>query len=32
MQGDVRFTFLDRIEEVELHIVDKRWQTALAVA
>ena len=26
MQGDVSFTFLDRIEEVELNIVDRRWQ------
>jgi len=24
MQGDVSFTFLDRIEEVELNIVDRR--------
>ena len=30
MQGDVSFTFLDRIEEVELNIVDRRWQSALA--
>ena len=32
MQGDVSFTFLDRIEEVELNIVDRRWQSALALA
>ena len=32
MQGDVSFTFLDRIEEVELNIVDGRWQSALALA
>ena len=31
MQGDVSFTFLDRIEEVELNIVDRRWQSALAL-
>ena len=30
MQGDVSFTFLDRIEELELNIVDRRWQSALA--
>ena len=30
--GDVSFTFLDRIEEVELNIVDRRWQSALALA
>ena len=30
MQGDVSFTFLDRIEEVELNIVDRQWQSALA--
>lgn len=32
MQGDVSFTLLDRIEEVELNIVDRRWQSALALA
>lgn len=32
MHGDVSFTFLDRIEEVELNIVDGRWQSALALA
>lgn len=32
MHGDVSFTFLDRIEEVELNIVDRRWQSALALA
>ena len=32
MQGNVSFTFLDRIEEVELNIVDRRWQSALALA
>ena len=32
MQGDVSFTFLDRIGEVELNIVDRRWQSALALA
>ena len=32
MQGDVSFTFLDRIGEVELNIVDGRWQSALALA
>ena len=31
MQGDVSFTFLDRIEEVELNTVDRRWQPALAL-
>ena len=31
MHGDVSFTFLDRIEEVELNIVDRRWQSALAL-
>ncbi|WP_024854836.1 hypothetical protein [Mediterraneibacter gnavus] len=31
MQGDVSFTFLDRIEEVELNIVDRQWQSALAL-
>ena len=32
MQGDVSFTLLDRIEEVELNIVDRRWLSALALA
>ena len=31
MQGDISFTFLDRIKEVELNIVDRRWQSALAL-
>ena len=31
-QGDVSFTFLNRIEEVELNIKDERWQSALALA
>ena len=31
MQGDVSFTFLYRIEEVELNIVDRQWQSALAL-
>ena len=31
MQGDVSFTFLDRIEEVELNIVDRQWQSALSL-
>lgn len=31
MHGDVSFTFLDRIEEVELNIVDRQWQSALAL-
>lgn len=30
--GDARFTFLHRIEEVELNIADGRWQSALALA
>lgn len=32
MRGDVSFTFLHRIEEVELDIEDGRWQSALALA
>lgn len=32
MRGDVSFTFLDRIEEIELNILDRRWQSALALA
>ena len=32
MQTDVSFTFWDRIEEVELNIVDRRYQAALALA
>ena len=32
MQGDVSFTFLHRVEEVELNIADGRWQSALALA
>lgn len=31
-RGDVSFTFLDRIKEVELNILDQRWQSALALA
>ena len=31
-RGDVSFTFLNRIEEVELNIKDERWQSALALA
>ena len=31
MQGDVSFTFLDGIEGVELNIVDRQWQSALAL-
>lgn len=29
---DASFTFLSRIEEIELNIADKRWQSALALA
>ncbi len=32
MLGDASFTFLHRGEEVELNIVDGRWQSALALA
>ena len=31
MQGDVSFTFLHRVEEVELNIADGRWQSALVL-
>ena len=31
-RGDASFTFLHRIEEVELNIEDGRWQSALALA
>lgn len=31
-QGDVSFTFMDRVKEVELNIEDGRWQSALALA
>ena len=31
-RGDASFTFLHRIEEVELNIEDERWQSALALA
>lgn len=31
-QEDVSFTFLHRVEEVELNAADKRWQSALALA
>lgn len=30
-RGDVSFTFLDRIDEVEQNIADGRWQSALAL-
>jgi len=29
---DASFTFLHRIEEIELNVADKRWQSALALA
>jgi len=29
---DVSFTFLDRVEEIELNVRDSRWQSALALA
>lgn len=32
MRGDVSFTFLDRVREIELNIKDRRWQSALALA
>ena len=32
MRGDVSFTFLNRVEEVEQNIKDGRWQSALALA
>lgn len=32
MRGDISFTFLHRVEEVELNIADGRWQSALALA
>ena len=31
-RGDASFTFLHRIEEVELNIEDGRWQSALTLA
>lgn len=31
-KGDVSFTFLDRIGEIEQNIRDERWQSALALA
>ena len=31
MRGDVSFTFLHRVEEVELNIADGRWQSVLAL-
>ena len=31
-RGDVSFTFLHRIDEIELNIKDQRWQSALALA
>ena len=32
MRGDVSFTFLHRVDEVEQNIEDERWQSALALA
>lgn len=32
MRGDVSFTFLHRVEEVEPNIAAGRWQSALALA
>lgn len=32
MRGDVSFTFLHRVEEVESNIADGRWQSVLALA
>lgn len=32
MRGDVSFTFLDRIQEIEFNMKDRRWQSALALA
>ena len=29
---DASFTFLSRIEEIEMNIKDKRWQSALALS
>lgn len=31
-RADVSFTFLNRVDEVELNIKDERWQSALALA
>jgi len=31
-KADVSFTFIDRVEEIELNIDDGRWQSALALA
>lgn len=31
-RGDVSFTFMDRIQEIEWNIRDERWQSALALA
>ena len=31
-KGDVSFSFMDRIREIEQNIEDKRWQSALALA
>ena len=31
-RGDVSFTFLSRIQEIEWNIQDGRWQSALALA
>ena len=32
MDRDASFTFLHRVEEIELNIEDRRWQSALALA
>ena len=29
---DASFTFMSRIDEIEMNIKDKRWQSALALA
>ena len=31
-KADASFTFIDRVEEIELNIDDGRWQSALALA
>ena len=30
--NDASFSFMHRIEEIELNIADKRWQSALALS
>ena len=30
--ADVSFTFLDRVQEIEQNVADRRWQSALALA